>query len=114
VLPAAPSTMAKKDSKPKKAAKNGTKAVKKPAAAKKAAPKKPAKKTAAKVVKKATAKKTAKKTATKPQAKVAPAPVSHEDIVAEAQRLYQVRLESNQPGDELADWLAAEAALKAA
>jgi hypothetical protein len=110
VLPAAPSTMAKKDSKPKKAAKNGTKAVKKPAAAKKAAPKKPAKKAAAKVVKKATA----KKTATKPQAKVAPAPVSHEDIVAEAQRLYQVRLESNQPGDELADWLAAEAALKAA
>jgi hypothetical protein len=93
--------MAKKYSKPKKAAKNGTKAVKKPAAAKKAA---------AKVVKKAPA----KKTATKPQAKVAPAPVSHEDIVAEAQRLYQVRLESNQPSDELADWLAAEAALKAA
>ena len=37
-----------------------------------------------------------------------------EDIVTEAQRLYQLRLENHQPGDELGDWLAAEAALKAA
>lgn len=92
--------MAKKDSKPKKAAKDATKAVKKVS-------KKVAKKAPKSAVKKA---KKAKKAAPLPT----PAIVSPQEIAAEAYRIYLARLEQGNPGDEFTDWLAAESALKAA
>jgi hypothetical protein len=94
--------MAKKDSNPKKAAKNAKKAVKN--IAKKAAKKVPMKPTA----------KAPKKKAKKPTAAPAPATAAPQEIAAEAYRIYLTRLEQDKPGDEFTDWIAAEAALKTA
>ena len=48
-----------------------------------------------------------KKTATNAKAK-ATRRVPFEDIQKRAQEIYQERLKSNKPGDELSDWVQAE------
>jgi len=89
---------AKKESTAKKAAKKATK---------KAAPKAAGKSTAKKA-----AKKTAAKAAAKPASEMesAQAP-SHLQIAATAYLHYCHRLANGLPGDDLSDWLAAEAEL---
>lgn len=98
-------------------------------AAKKAVKKSPAKKATTKVAKKATAKNAAKKapaksavkkTAKKAPKKIASKPANklatskeagYEEISHAAYLIYMSRVESGHYGDEIGDWLAAEASL---